>query len=225
LAEVQYSDKELYAQELGTIRAENLDARLLNKINEQRKKEAEARDKEAQLKMEARYAALAVRKGLKLDDEVMNKRVKSSFIPIRKLQESESHVTAFKKQFKKDLRLIGQIKFHYNKYRTYAIWLEVAHGGRFGIISRALQYWSAKANTEIKRIANLKQFSITIGHDITHASTQAEVFEEYIARETAQTGVKYKPFSRAVQAERNRRRRERNSEPTIRGHYKPRKKK
>lgn len=140
-------------------------------------------------------------------DEVKTVTVKSSYIPIRKLQESESNVPAFEKAFKKDLRLIGNIKFHYNKYRKYAIWLEVANGGRFGIINRALQYWSAKLHQDIKTISNLKQFSITIGHDVTHASTQSEQFEEYALKEARQTGRQYKPFSRAAQNERNRRRR------------------
>lgn len=204
-ADVEYTEKERDIARLGLIKAKNLDLLLLNKINAQRKQEAEASDKKKIERMEENYARLAYGRGITKGDDETRFRVKSSYIPISKLQPSQSHLPEFSRQFHKDFRLIGTIKFHYNKYRTYAIWLEVANGGRFGIISRALQYWSAKMNTEIKRIANLKQFQhISFSSQVV---SQAEQFEEFTTKELEQTGRVYKPFSRAVQAERSRRRR------------------
>jgi len=208
VAEVQYTEKETDAHTFGLNVAKNLDAHLLNKINAQRKKDSDARDKQSQEKANDKALSIAHRRGLSAD-EVKPVHIKSSYIPVSKLQSSESHIPAFERQFRKDFRLIGTVKFHYNKYRTYAIWLEVAHGGRFGIISRALQYWGAKMKTEIKRIANLKQFQKQLSTYNYKAASEAEKFEAFVQQTVSQerTGRGYTPFSRAAQNERARRRR------------------
>lgn len=86
---------------------------------------------------------------------------------------------------------IVELKFSHGEDIWYGVWLEIAHSGRYGIISKAVGHWGAILQNDVKQIANLKQFNITFGE------TQTE--EESFARYAASQGEGYEPWTPAKQ--------------------------
>lgn len=56
---------------------------------------------------------------------------------------------------------IAEVHFEHGDRRRipYAIWLEIAHGGKYSILAPAVSYWGAKMMSDIQRIINLGHLS------------------------------------------------------------------
>lgn len=111
------------------------------------------------------------------------------------------------KAFVAKQELIVELLFRHGSEKEvpYAIWLEVAHGGRYGIISRATEYWGRKMLGRIHSFMNLKQFRKEVGvQPVTHA----EAFKEYMAGGVTSTGQpirgSYTPEVRSMKRQRKR---------------------
>lgn len=74
------------------------------------------------------------------------------------------------------------VHFAHGKDVFHSIWLEIAHGGNYSIISKAIAHWTPKFMREIKRIANLVQYQgqLVISDEI---QTQEEMFAEHVRKE------------------------------------------
>ena len=58
-------------------------------------------------------------------------------------------------EFRQEPRLFGEITLAHGDHIPYGIWLEVAHGGRWGIISRAVDFWGRRFMNDVQRIMRL----------------------------------------------------------------------
>lgn len=108
------------------------------------------------------------------------------------------------------------VKFTHNARLPNVVWLEIAHGGRYGIISKAIEYWSPKFMTEVKRIANLKQYRDQLVLGEVSTQTAEEAFERHVAAQTLDRSFDdrspYQPWSRERRIRRKVRRGYYNSE-------------
>lgn len=50
--------------------------------------------------------------------------------------------------------ILAELTFAYGEQEP-GIWLEIAHGGRWGIISKSIDYWGPKLMQDVQRIVNL----------------------------------------------------------------------
>lgn len=51
--------------------------------------------------------------------------------------------------------VLAELTFSHGEDIDYAVWLELAHSGSFGIISRSVDYWSVVLWRDVQRIINL----------------------------------------------------------------------
>lgn len=60
---------------------------------------------------------------------------------------------------------VAEVRFEHGDRRRvpYAIWLEIAHGGRYSILAPAVTYWGNVMMKDIQNIMNLPNFSATLG--------------------------------------------------------------
>ena len=95
---------------------------------------------------------------------------------------------------------IVELKFEYKydpaEYNVpYAVWLEIAHGGRWGIISKAINHWSPILVNDLKQLANLKQSGYTFSEETVG---EEEIFQAYVAEENRVRDIfgqpTYEPF-------------------------------
>lgn len=124
----------------------------------------------------------------------------------RSVPVGQSAVKAFEAGKPGRLSPIVSVKFTYQRDAiSYDIWLEIANGGRYGIISRTIDHWGMKFMNRIRSIAQLKQFQGTMALSTT-AETPQQQFAKHVAEKSAEYGRPYKPWSRAEQVKRKRRR-------------------
>lgn len=95
-----------------------------------------------------------------------------------------------------------EIRFSHGEDIWYGLWLEVANQGRYNIIARAVDYWSPIFLREIKRIANLKQFShISFGEGVTPLQQfNQRVLEKDLEYLEQGSDVFYQPWTAEQQA-------------------------
>lgn len=128
---------------------------------------------------------------------------------LSKVPKSKSAVVAFQAAWKaRPGDLIVQIRMRHGSrtHVPYAIWLEVANQGRYGIISRAVAYWGSKFMSRLRSTINLIQFRhISLGEVVS----PEQQFQAHMEREIA-AGENYQPFTPEVRAEKKRRRGYRN---------------
>lgn len=140
----------------------------------------------------------------KAEGQRLYTQAKKNYQPLKSLPMSSSAVGQFKKAFKSQQTPVLTITFSHHPRVWYAIWLEIAKGGRWGIINRATAHWGRKFYAEVRRLANLKQYRerIAMGPE----PTPREQFDEYAATQTAKTGRPYEEWSRSTRSRRKRRR-------------------
>lgn len=51
--------------------------------------------------------------------------------------------------------VLAELVFAHSEGVPYAVWLEIAHGGRFAIIAPAIDYWGPRFMQDVQRIVNL----------------------------------------------------------------------
>lgn len=51
--------------------------------------------------------------------------------------------------------VLAELVFSHGDDVPYAVWLEIANGGRYAIIAPAIDYWGPKLMNDIQRIVNL----------------------------------------------------------------------
>lgn len=51
--------------------------------------------------------------------------------------------------------VLAELVFSHDTSLDYPIWLEIAHGGRYGIISQAIDHWGPILMRDMQRIMNL----------------------------------------------------------------------
>lgn len=125
----------------------------------------------------------------------------------QKLAAKAAATSAFQAQYVQELGMIVTLLFRHGseKIVPYAVWLEVANQGRFGIISRATEYWGRRLIGRIKSNLNLVQFRGKEG-DIDYISSK-QVYEEYVAGGTTTTGQPIrKRYTKETKWEKRRRR-------------------
>lgn len=126
-----------------------------------------------------------------------------------KLYKNESKVEALKKQQAGYKSPLVSLRFHYYKGPPYAIWLEIGMQGRYGIISRAIDYWSPKLMAKIRSLSNLKQYEgmFTFGE----IEEPEEQFASFLSSR-AEGGFSTKTWSEQLKQTRTKRRPEYNYE-------------
>lgn len=124
-------------------------------------------------------------------------KTQKRFKRLSRVPKGQSAVTAFKKELAGMKVPLFTVRFQHNRDVTYAIWLEIAHEGRFNIIARTVDHWSSKFMAEVKRIANLKQYRdrIVLGA----ASTPEQRFADNAAAYEKDRGEPYRPWTRERQ--------------------------
>jgi hypothetical protein len=85
----------------------------------------------------------------------------------------------FDKEYRSQRMPVVSLTFGYGKNVPYAVFLEIANGGRYAIIGPATERYADKFFNDVRRIANLKQFRdrIIFGEQ----TTPEQRFEEYTA--------------------------------------------
>jgi hypothetical protein len=197
------SESALYAA--GMAEARNADALLLDDLNAVRKEKREAAERKARASRQTTQGKLdAARRARKMPT---NRRL--SKVPV-----GQSAVKGFEKAWNGMRSPVCDVKFSHEEELDYAIWLEIANGGRYGIISRALYYWQPKFFREVKRIANLVQYrdSIMAGMTIGETTSPAEQFAAHIQEYESFFDKPYKPWSAESKANRKSRRKYYNPE-------------
>lgn len=117
--------------------------------------------------------------------------------PLEKLPKSRSRAATIEREIRVLRGPIMELRFSHGKDIWYARWLEIAHGGRWGIISRAVGHWGEILNRDIQRIANLVQFNITSSEELI---TEEQRFAEHVEAKNrfyAESGSarQYEPWS------------------------------
>lgn len=51
--------------------------------------------------------------------------------------------------------VLAELTFAHGEDVEYAVWLEIANGGRFAIIAPAVDYWGPRLMQDVQRIVNL----------------------------------------------------------------------
>lgn len=132
-----------------------------------------------------------------------------TYIPLRSVPSKMSAVAAFEKEWKGIRSPIGQLRFEHGRADIipYAIWLEIAHQGRFNIIARSIEHWGPILMRRLTRIANFKQFKSRVGPVVEsirqeQAISPEQRFQDYVRKQ----GPDYQPFTRQVRETKARRR-------------------
>lgn len=109
-------------------------------------------------------------------------------------------------QFRGQRLPIVALKAGYSKNTSYAVWLEIANGGRYSILDRAMQKYADRLFNQVISIANLKQFRDKIAFGDVLTSEQR--FEKHAAAYEARTGRAYEPWQSTRKKRREGRRRD-----------------
>lgn len=112
---------------------------------------------------------------------------------------------AMNREFRSNRIPLVSIKFSHHEKVLYGIWLEIAKGGRYGIISRAVEHWGRKFMNEVTALSNLKQYRDRIIREGNPDDSQR--FDMVAAAETLAKGREYKPWNRATMTPERARRR------------------
>lgn len=51
--------------------------------------------------------------------------------------------------------VLAELVFSHGEDVPYAVWLELAHGGKYAIIAPAIDYWGPRLMQDVQRIVNL----------------------------------------------------------------------
>lgn len=129
-----------------------------------------------------------------------------TFARLSALPKNKSAVVAFEKATRSNRLPVVYLKFSHHPRVTYAVWLEIANGGRFAIVGPATEYWGNKFLNEIRSLVNLKQYRdrVVLGEIQSASESSAERFASHVERKIAQKGS-YTPWSDDLKAERKRR--------------------
>lgn len=132
------------------------------------------------------------------------RRINERYPEVRRPSGRNTAAATFEREWKSEHLPIVEIRFSHHPSVTYAIWLEVARGGRYGIISRAMDVWGKKFLNEFKRIANLKQYRerLAFGPEIS----PQQQYDAIAAEESRKKGRPYEPFTPEKKARRRYRR-------------------
>lgn len=140
----------------------------------------------------------------KLLQQMNRERRREGAIPLSKVPSSMSPVGKLeaRRQEARERAIVYNIDISHDTRLPYTLWLEIANQGRYGIISRAYDYWFQKLFNRVKSIANLVQYNFVF----EPGKTQREKFELYAAEQTrGDNDLPYQPWSEDIKAERNRR--------------------
>jgi hypothetical protein len=122
------------------------------------------------------------------------------------LPKNKSAVVAFEKATRSNRLPVVYLKFSHHPRVTYAVWLEIAKGGRYAIVGPATEYWGQKFLNEINSLVQLKQYRdrIVLGEITSAQQDSAERFAAHQERMIAKHGS-YTPWSDDLKAEKKRR--------------------
>lgn len=124
----------------------------------------------------------------------------------KRMPKSKDFAAAARRELRSKRPPLLKIQINHEEDLHYAIWLEIAHGGRYNIIKRTLEHWLPKIMADIRGFANLKQYRNREGI-IPHVPTEQESFNRFVADEERVSGKKYTPWSQEVKEKRETRRR------------------
>jgi hypothetical protein len=229
---VRYPEREREDYERELSAAKNEDAMLIDEINlatRNRREAVSTRLTSAIRTEENTRKRSTMRRNMK---KTMRQK---QYRPIQKAPKGRSAVAALEKKWPGQIDPIVDLHFSYHKDLTYDIWLEVAHGGRYGIISKAVDHWGRKLMAEVKKIATLKQYRDNIGvaeygeslqtfFDSNNATAAAEDFEAYVANEERTTKKPYNRWSAQRQAQSRKDAKRYRKEKAVRAQRRPEKK-
>lgn len=160
----------------------------------------------------------------RLEAEAAGKRRPADrFQPLKRVPSGYSQVSEVRKQIRqeeRDLTPIVTIEIGHDKDLRYAIWLEIANGGRFSIIKPTMDYWGHKLFERVKRNARLLNSRLTLAEEVE----PADLFKEYVARQNEareKAGRKaYEPWDPTLNPKERKRRREHYNPEWAREYYK-----
>lgn len=126
------------------------------------------------------------------------KRKAAGQIKMSRLPKSQSALGAVEKEIAATRIPLVDLKFSQTSRLRYTIWLEIGMGGRFSIIAPAISHWGKKLMNDVKRIANLQQFSITMGESTMPQISVASPFTPAKAAQRARNRKYYDPEKAAA---------------------------
>lgn len=100
--------------------------------------------------------------------------------PWSSLPKSQSRVAKVGREIRVMRGPIVELRFSHGKDIWYGVWLEIAKQGRYSIIDKAIAHWSPILMNDIKQIANLVQFNITLSEEVR---TEADAFVDRMTSE------------------------------------------
>lgn len=198
--------------------AKNTDKMLLDQMNEQRRTAKEIALRNARSWKEEQVEIRSIgkgRRGLATYVTEANpafarkeiKRIKSlqKYKPLTSVPKGQSAVAALEKSKAGLFGPLVEIRFAHRERLPYAIWLEIANGGKYSIISKALDYWSPRFMREIQRLSNLVQYQGTLA--LGPVTSVEEQFAQNAREYEFSEDKPYKPFDREEHKQRLKRRR------------------
>lgn len=122
--------------------------------------------------------------------------------PLEHLPKSRSQGPTIAQKIRVIRGPIVELRFSHGDDIKYGIWLEIAHGGKYGIISKAIGHWGPILFNDVDRISRLKQFDFTFSEEVV---TEEERFLQHVEaknREFMESGEsrRYEPWSAEIQA-------------------------
>jgi hypothetical protein len=207
--------------------AKKEDTKLLAKLNRERE-QGRAGEREA-------FRQRAAERGIDVGGGGSSARTPSQLkqLQLTKVPDHLSNVLRAEKEFEKTRYPIVEIWFHYSRTveERWAIYLETANGGRYSIIDKTLNYWGNRYLGRLRSFLALRQNKkldfqgFTRLNEYYGAEAQRAHYEKTVENYALDTDRTYRPFSEQVKIDRQYGRDYRRYGPTIRGRYKPRKKK
>lgn len=134
-----------------------------------------------------------------------NLKTQKQYKRVRNVPKGKSAVAAFKRGHLSQRTPVVSVVFAHDEDLSYPIWLEIARGGRFGIISKAIEHWTPKFMGEIRKIATLKQYreNLAISSALNPETTSPE--DQFAAHVKQQrTYRRYESWSAEEQATKRR---------------------
>jgi hypothetical protein len=123
----------------------------------------------------------------KLDKQKQYKRRRA--VPV-----GQSATKLFEKKWEGMRQPIVDVRFSHDEDLSYAIWLEIANGGRYNIIARATNHWAPKFFAKVKQISTLKQFRNKLAIRPEPASPETRFAQHVIDMNTGNAKYKERPY-------------------------------
>ena len=141
-------------------RADDIDADYWQKENEYRAQGRTMDDANTMKRMRGFYRAAEIDRRNRAEGRKLarNLKVQKQYKRRSAVPVGQSATKLFEKKWEGMRQPLVDVRFSHDEDLSYAIWLEIANGGRYNIIARAINHWYPKFFAKVKQISTLKQF-------------------------------------------------------------------